>query len=71
MRDAHLAGTVNNGAGIYGYPAPTHVTSCPNSNNAFGHHRDCSCGWYRASQSVPYMEPSPHENWWPDGGEAA
>lgn len=69
MRDAPIAGMVNKGAGIYGVPAPTHVTRCPNSNNAFGHHRDCSCGWYRASQSVPYDEEaefpeSPYRDPW-------
>ncbi len=37
----------NKGAGIYGYPAPTHVTRCSNSNNPFGHSEECPCGWAR------------------------
>ena len=74
MRDAHLAGSVNKGAGIYGVPAPTHVTTCPNSNNAFGHSAACPCRTTRKSQVVPYAEEdhfgrSPHEQWWP--GDAA
>ncbi len=65
MRDAHLAGTVNKGAGVYGYPAPTHVTRCVNSKNPYGHNRECPCGWYerqvRDSQRVPYLPPEPAE----------
>ena len=72
-REVPPVGSATQGAGIYGYPAPSHVTRCPNSNNSFGHHKECVCGWYRASQSVPYLEPddgdeiepSPHEPWWP------
>lgn len=45
MREAHLAGKVNKGAGYYGAPAPTHVTRCVNSNNAAGHNPACPCGW--------------------------
>lgn len=73
MRDAPIAGLVNKGAGIYGYPAPSHVTKCVNSNNPYGHSPSCPCLALRASQSVPYLEPdegdaiepSPHESWWP------
>lgn len=56
IREVPPIGSVLKGAGVYGVPAPSHVTRCPHSNNAFGHNRDCSCGWYRASQAVPYME---------------
>ena len=47
------------GAGLYGAPAPTHVTACVNSKNPHGHNQECKCGWAkkRASQSVPYQEP--------------
>lgn len=31
----------NKGAGLYGAPAPTHKTRCPNSNNPFGHSTEC------------------------------
>lgn len=31
------------GAGIYGYPALTHVTDCGQSNNPNGHSRSCEC----------------------------
>lgn len=53
-------GTFGNvGAGLYGAPAPTHVTACVNSKNPHGHNPECKCGWAkkRASQSVPYQEP--------------
>ena len=43
MRDAHLAGAVNKGAGIYGVPAPTHVTTCRHSHNPHGHSAVCRC----------------------------
>ena len=59
MREGHLAGAVNKGAGIYGVPAPTHVTECRHSHNPFGHNKECACGWwgrYLASQIVPYVE---------------
>ena len=47
----------NMGAGLYGAPAPTHVTSCVNSNNPHGHSDQCPCR-VRASQQVPYEEPT-------------
>ncbi|MFF8817310.1 hypothetical protein ACF07D_04830 [Leucobacter sp. NPDC015123] len=64
------------GAGLYGAPPPSHKTKCPQSNNPFGHHPDCKCGWAareRPSQVIPYAEPdleadlpvSEHEHWWP------
>ena len=51
-------GTFGNvGAGLYGVPAPTHVTSCVNSHNPHGHSDACPCR-ARASQQVPYAEPT-------------
>ena len=51
-------GTFGNvGAGLYGVPAPTHKTACPQSNNPFGHSDARPCR-VRASQQVPYAEPT-------------
>lgn len=60
--------TGHTGAGLYGGPAPTHKTACPQSNNPYGHSVECSCGWarVRAAQTVPYYPPEPaqlHELW--------
>ena len=41
----------NRGAGVYGAPASTHKTACPNSNNPNGHNPGCPCGWKRREQS--------------------
>ena len=70
-REVPPVGSAVKGAGIYGVPAPTHVTRCPHSHNPHGHNRECVCGWWGrrlASQSVPYQEPgdvfpeSPHND---------
>ena len=51
-------GTFGNvGAGLYGVPAPSHKTACPQSNNPFGHSDACPCR-VRASQQAPYAEPT-------------
>ena len=48
------------GAGVYGAPAKSHKTRCPQSNNPFGHHPECACRQAaRPSQVVPYTEPDP------------
>ena len=49
----------NKGAGLYGAPAPSHVTACTESHNPFGHNPECKCGWAkkRPSQTVPCQEP--------------
>ena len=46
------------GAGLYGGPAKSHVTTCVNSKNPHGHNPACPCGWARErpSQTVPYAE---------------
>lgn len=60
-------GVINNpnphGAGKYGAPEPMHKTRCPNSNNPFGHSKECACGWWlaRPSQTVPYRPAELHE----------
>lgn len=40
---------------VQGKSKPVHKTRCKNSNNPAGHNPECSCGWARASQVVPYM----------------
>lgn len=45
MREVSLTGVATNGAGIYGYSAPSHVTKCRHSNNPNGHNPECPCGW--------------------------
>lgn len=52
--------TGQSGAGFYGGPPHSHVTTCVNSRNPHGHNPECRCGWKareRASQTVPYVEP--------------
>lgn len=46
--------------GLFGVPEKSHKTDCPQSNNPFGHSRECPCDWWareRASQTVPYLPP--------------
>lgn len=62
------------GAGLYGGPAPSHVTRCVNSRNPYGHNRECPCGWAKPEgsqepDSVPEITPSRFTAWWP--GDAA
>lgn len=52
------------GAGLYGAPAPTHVTKCVNSRNPFGHNKECPCGWWPPISEE--LEPVYPESRWPD-----
>lgn len=73
-----LIRNVNIGAGLYGGPAPSHKTTCPNSNNPWGHSESCPCGWAKPAplpfisekqEDVPVFTPSRFTAWWP--GDAA
>lgn len=58
MSDRPAQFTGHTGAGFYGGRTQSHKTACAQSNNPFGHSRECACGWWaeeRASRTVPYM----------------
>lgn len=57
----------NKGAGLYGAPAPTHKTKCPNSNNPHGHSDQCPCRTAPVADHVDapaevVFPPSRHES---------
>lgn len=79
MSDGNVVGPASRGAGVYGTPAPSHVTRCVNSRNPHGHNRECPCGWWAREQAgsvygepVTVFPPSRHRWWDPDAeGEAS